>query len=60
MIEPVGAVWNSELGLFALPYDAVRTSASPRDTILRFLESTYSAGAGLSGFDPDLLIERVN
>ena len=57
-IEPREAAWSSELGEFALPYEDVRESASPRDAILRFFESTYAAGARLQGWDPGLMVER--
>ena len=56
-IEKEGAGWSSELGEFALPYDDVRTSASPRAAILKFFESTYDAGARLGGWDPSLVIK---
>jgi hypothetical protein len=54
-IERGAANWSSELGEFALPYDDVRTSTSPRETILKFFESTYDAGARLGGWDPSLV-----
>ena len=58
-IEPTAAGWNAGLGEFALPYEDVRKSASPRDMILRFFESTYAAGARLTGWDPGLVIEET-
>jgi len=58
-IEPAQASWSAGLGEFALPYDDVRVSASPRHAILQFFESTYAAGARLRGWDPGLLIERA-
>lgn len=58
VIEPAEAGWNSDLGEFALTYEDVRTSASPRGAILQFLESTYAAGARLGGWDPSLVVER--
>jgi hypothetical protein len=58
-IEPAEASWSPDLGEFALLYDDVRTSASPRDAILRFCESTYAAGARQAGWDPALSVERV-
>jgi hypothetical protein len=57
-IAPTAAGWNAGLGEFALPYEDVRKSASPRDAILRFFESTYAAGASLTGWDPGLVMER--
>jgi len=56
-IEPTAAGWNAGLGEFALPYEDVRKSESPRDMILRFFESTYAAGARLTGWDPDFVME---
>ncbi len=52
-LQPEEAHWaplgNGSLAL--LPYEAVRTSADPKATLLAFLESAYRAGAGLSGWD---------
>jgi hypothetical protein len=59
-IEPPGAGWNQQLGEFALLYDDVRKSASPRTEILRFCESTYAAGAALGRWDPGLVVEPVH
>jgi hypothetical protein len=58
-IEPAEAGWNPDLREFALPYEDVRKSASPREAILRFFESTYAAGARLARWNPSLLIERA-
>jgi Family of unknown function (DUF5996) len=58
-IEPAKASWSSELGEFALLYEDVRKSASPRDSMLRFFESTYAAGARQARWDPGLSVERV-
>lgn len=44
-IEPEAACWFDGLGEFVLPYAAVRASASPDETLLAFLESTYAAAA---------------
>jgi len=55
LLEPKEALW-SELGsssLALLPYEAVRTSADPRGTLLAFLESAYQAGAHASGWDAE-------
>jgi hypothetical protein len=59
-IEPAKAGWSADLGEFALAYDDVRESESPRHEILRFFESTYAAGARLSAWDPGLVIERAH
>ena len=53
-IEPAGAVWSAEMGLWLLPYDAVRTAADPDAALLRFLETTYRAAADLAGWDRTL------
>ena len=50
-IEPAGAFYSRELGEFLLPYDVVRTAASPDDTLLAFLQSTYVAAADLGKWD---------
>src|SRR5207245_1596328 len=42
--------WDTDLGEFALSYEEVRKSPSPRDKILQFFESTYAAGARLRGW----------
>ena len=49
------AGWSTDLGEFALSYDDVRKSPSPRDKILQFFESTYAAGAELRGWDEDFV-----
>jgi hypothetical protein len=54
-LEPEAGFW-SELGsssLALLRYEAVRTSADPRGTLLAFLESAYQAGAHAAGWDAD-------
>ncbi len=49
------AGWSPDLGEFALSYEDVRKSPSPRDQILQFFERTYAAGAELRGWDEDLV-----
>ncbi|WP_238626266.1 DUF5996 family protein [Aggregatilinea lenta] len=44
-IQPDAAYYDPAFGNFLLPYDAVRTSASPDETLLAFLQSTYEAAA---------------
>jgi Family of unknown function (DUF5996) len=58
-IEPSKASWSRELGEFALLYEDVRKTASPREEMLRFFESTYAAGARQARWDPGLSAERV-
>jgi hypothetical protein len=54
-IRPAAAAWNTIVGEFILPYDAVRRSPDPRQAILDFAESTFVAGATRQGWDPALL-----
>ena len=50
-MKPAAAFWLAELGEFALPYEAVRTSDSPDDALDAFFESTHAAAADLSRWD---------
>lgn len=45
------AYFHDTLGEFVLPYEAVRTAASPDDLLLGFLQSTYEAAADLGHWD---------
>lgn len=57
-IKPVAAYYNTELSEFVLPYEAVRTAASPADELTSFLESTYAAAADLAGWNRSELERR--
>jgi hypothetical protein len=50
-IEPDAARYDSTMGEFLLPYDAVRRAADPDQMLMSFLESTYRAAADLGGWD---------
>jgi uncharacterized protein DUF5996 len=50
-VRPDGAFYSKEFGEFILPYDRVRESGSPDDTLLEFLQSTYVAAADLAHWD---------
>ena len=50
-IRPAGATYRTDLGEFILPYDAVRTSARPEETLTAFVESTYDEAARLAQWD---------
>jgi hypothetical protein len=50
-IRPEGAFYSTDLKEFVLPYEAVRTSDSPDDALLAFLQTTYEAAADLAGWD---------
>ena len=56
-LRPEQASWSELYGgtMALLPYEAVRSAADPRATLLAFLESAYQAGAGESGWDTDAL-----
>jgi hypothetical protein len=49
------AFYSADLGEFVLPYDAVRQSGSPDDTLLEFLQTTYEAAANLAQWDRSAL-----
>jgi Family of unknown function (DUF5996) len=44
-VQPSGAFYSEDLGEFIVPYDAIRTAASPDEALLEFLQSTYTAAA---------------
>jgi hypothetical protein len=46
-----GAYYSEDVGQFLLPYDAVRTSASPDQVVMAFLQDTYNAAADLAHWD---------
>jgi hypothetical protein len=50
-----GAFFDSQLGEFVLPYDAVRQVADPDATLLTFLQETYVAAANNGGWDRAVL-----
>ncbi|HEX4963617.1 MAG TPA: DUF5996 family protein [Thermoanaerobaculia bacterium] len=50
-VKPDAAFYSADLHEFILPYDAVRQSESPDDTLLDFLQSTYEAVANLAEWD---------
>ena len=50
-IQPEGAFYHPELNEFILPYEAVRTAASPEAAIAAFVDSTYDRAATLAGWD---------
>ncbi len=46
-VRPDAAFYHRELNEFILPYEAVRTAASPDEAILAFMDSTYEQAATL-------------
>src|SRR2546426_1141854 len=53
--RPAEARWVEEVGLFVLPYDAVRTAPEPAEAVLEFFTSTYDACASRLDWSPDLV-----
>jgi hypothetical protein len=50
-VQPATAYYSRELADFILPYEALRTSSSPDETVLEFCQSVYDAGADLARWD---------
>ncbi len=50
-VRPAEAVYNTQIGEFLLPYDAVRNSADPAGMLMDFFQSTYEAAANLGNWD---------
>jgi hypothetical protein len=50
-VLPAAASYNSTLGEFTFPYDAMRKSADPEAALLNFLQSTYEAAANCARWD---------
>jgi len=53
--QPSAVYYHPPMGIFILPYAAVRTASSPVDALLAFLQSTYDAAADLAKWDRDAL-----
>jgi len=51
LVKPAEAFFSNDLQEFLLPYDAVRQAASPSETLLDFLQTTYEAAAQLAHWD---------
>lgn len=50
-IKPENAFWDTSLGEFILPYQAVAKSSDPCKTLLTFLQSTYEIVANVSNWN---------
>lgn len=50
-VLPAAAYYHEGFGEFLLPYEDVRRSDSPRETLLAFFQSCYDAGANLAKWD---------
>jgi hypothetical protein len=57
--ETSAAVYDRDLGMFILPYDAVREADDPDGLLLGFLQETYEAAADLGKWDRQSL-ERAS
>jgi hypothetical protein len=51
LVSPEAAYYDRTMGEFILPYEAVRLAASPDETLMAFLQSTYEAAANLANWD---------
>jgi hypothetical protein len=51
LVGPDGARFDTGLGEFVLPYDAVRAAPSPDAALLEFLQTTYEAAADCGKWD---------
>ena len=58
-VRPVGSFFDASLGIFVLPYDAVRSLADSDAAVLDFLQTTYEAGADLGAWDRSTLEPAV-
>jgi hypothetical protein len=50
-VAPAAAGFDTTLGEFILPYEAVRNTAEPDEALMAFLQSTYAAAADLARWD---------
>jgi hypothetical protein len=50
-VKPAAARYNEEMREFMLPYEAVRTAASPDEDLLDFAQTTYAAAADRGNWD---------
>jgi len=50
-VDPKETFYSPEMKEFFLLYDDVRKSDSPAEVLMKFLQSTYEAGANLAGWD---------
>ncbi len=54
-VEPDGAFWHKDLGEFVLPYEAVRNSDAPDESLHAFFQTAYEAAADLASWDRQTL-----
>jgi hypothetical protein len=58
-VQPEAAYFHDKLGEFILPYEAVRATGNPAQTLLSFLQTTYEAAATLAHWDRDALERKT-
>lgn len=51
LVNPEAAYYDRSMGEFILPYESVRVAASPEETLMAFLQSSYEAAANLAKWD---------
>src|SRR5262249_12582840 len=51
VVKPAAAFYNQDFSEFILPYEAVRTAASPEGDLRAFLRTTYDAAASLGNWN---------
>jgi len=54
-VQPAAAYYDTELGEFLLPYEAVRGDSDPDGALLAFLQTTYEAAANGAHWDRKFL-----
>ncbi len=59
-VRPAQAFYHPQLKEFILMYDDVRLSASPKEALLAFLQSTYDAAADLAKWNREELERRAS
>jgi hypothetical protein len=57
-VKPSAASYNVQFHEFILPYDEMRNSKSPDETLLDFAQSTYDAASSLGKWDRAALEEK--
>jgi hypothetical protein len=58
-ILPAEAFYDTRLGEYLLPYDAVRRAADPDGAVRDFFQTTYQAGADLGRWDRSILEAKL-
>ena len=59
-VRPSAAHYNQDLSEFILPYEAVRSAASPAHELSAFLQSTYDVAADLGRWNRSDLERKLS